>query len=139
MSSGTSVPKPRTSRSMGPRLTVSGQIVEPSTDGAAGFNRESASVTPAQSSTAAVTYRILLIFFARALDGRCISIMFAHPVKSHAACPLAGALSYCYSVVYTQVEGDKTALLDRKWEYTSHDRTWPRTLSAGTLPARLRK
>src|ERR1700724_1922926 len=113
MSSGTSVPKPRTSRSMGPRLTVSGQIVEASTDGAAGFNRESASVTPAQSSTAAVTYRILLIFFARALDGRCISILFVPPVKSHAACPLAGTLSRWDSVGYPREVGDKNGLLDR--------------------------
>src|ERR1700737_110883 len=101
MSLGTRGPRPRTSRSIGRRLTVSGQMVEPSTDGAAGFNRESASVTPAQSSTAAVTYRILLIFFARALDGRCISIVFVHPRKSHAACPLAWVVSCRYSVVYT--------------------------------------
>ena len=37
MSSGTSVPMPRTSRSSGPRLTVSIQSVARSTPGAAGF------------------------------------------------------------------------------------------------------
>ena len=40
MSSGSSVPVPFTSRSMGPRFTVPGQIVAHSTEGAAGFNLE---------------------------------------------------------------------------------------------------
>ena len=44
MSSGTSVPRPRTSRSIGPRLTVSIQTVARSTPGAAGFRRETPSV-----------------------------------------------------------------------------------------------
>src|SRR5215470_18709088 len=87
MLSGTSVPRPRTSRSIGPRLTLSGQIVEASTDGAAGFSFERARVTPPQSSSATVTYAILFIFFARAFDGRWISIVFVHLLKSHAACP----------------------------------------------------
>ncbi len=39
ISSGTSVPRPRTWRSIGPRLTVSIQTVDSSTVGAAGFNR----------------------------------------------------------------------------------------------------
>src|ERR1700741_2941739 len=75
MSSGTSVPRPRTSRSIGPRFTVSGQIVEASTEGAAGFSRDNARVTPAQASTATVTYTILLIFLARAFDGLWMSIV----------------------------------------------------------------
>src|ERR1022692_949837 len=37
VSSGTRVPRPRTSRTIGPRLTVSGQRVESSTPGAAGL------------------------------------------------------------------------------------------------------
>jgi hypothetical protein len=57
---------------------VSGQIVEPSTEGAAGFKRDNARVTAAQATTATVTYTILLIFLARAFDGRCISIVFVH-------------------------------------------------------------
>src|SRR5438045_7560212 len=40
MSSGTSVPRPRTCRTIGPRLTVSIQTVERSTLGTAGFKRE---------------------------------------------------------------------------------------------------
>jgi hypothetical protein len=78
MSSGISVPKPRTSRSMGPRSTVPGQIVDTSTEGAAGFSFDSASVMAAQSTTATVTYRIRLIFLARALDGLWMSIVFIH-------------------------------------------------------------
>ena len=50
MFSGTSVPSPRTSRTIGPRLTVSIQTVARSTLGAAGFRRDSPSV---MSSTAA--------------------------------------------------------------------------------------
>ena len=44
MSSGTSVPRPRTWRTIGPRLTVSGQTTAISTVGAAGFSRERPSV-----------------------------------------------------------------------------------------------
>src|SRR5260370_42255604 len=58
---------------------------------------------------------------------------FNHLGKWHAACPLAAALSRCYSAIYTQMGHQKTMLLDRKWEYTSHDRTRPGPASAGTL------
>jgi hypothetical protein len=54
-------------------------MVEASTDGAAGFSRDRASVTPAQATTATVTYTILLIFLARAFDGLWMSIVFVHP------------------------------------------------------------
>src|ERR1700681_1464636 len=50
MSKGTRVPRPRTSRSMGPRLTTSVQTVPRSTEGAAGRRRERASVTPAMKT-----------------------------------------------------------------------------------------
>src|SRR5947199_2525666 len=43
-SSGTSVPRPRTCRTIGPRFTVSIQTLERSTLGAAGFNRDKANV-----------------------------------------------------------------------------------------------
>ena len=42
MSSGTSVPRPRTWRTIGPRFTVSSQTVARSTVGAAGFRRDKA-------------------------------------------------------------------------------------------------
>src|SRR5260370_13815647 len=116
MSSGTRVRRPRTSRSIGRRFTVSGQMVEASTEGAAGFSFDNARVTPAQSSTATVTYTIRLIFLARALDGRCISIVFVHLQKSHAACPRVPRVSCVYSIVYTQTAASKTAQVDRKWE-----------------------
>src|SRR5439155_26800914 len=44
MSSGRSVPRPRTCRAIGPRLTVSTQTVDRSTLGTAGFKREIAIV-----------------------------------------------------------------------------------------------
>jgi hypothetical protein len=53
-------------------------MVEASTEGAAGFSFDNASVTPAHARTATVTYTILLIFLARALDGLWISIVFFH-------------------------------------------------------------
>ncbi len=40
ISSGTSVPRPRTFRNIGPRFTVSSQTVARSTVGAAGFRRD---------------------------------------------------------------------------------------------------
>ncbi len=46
MSSGVSVPRPRTSRMMLPRFTVSGHTTARSTVGAAGFSRESPTLTP---------------------------------------------------------------------------------------------
>ena len=49
MSSGTSVPRPRTWRSIGPRFTVSIQTEERSTLGAAGFKRETATVIDDQA------------------------------------------------------------------------------------------
>ena len=52
MVSGTKVPSPRTSRSIGPRFTVSVHTVALSTLGAAGFNRESAYVTSGIRTTA---------------------------------------------------------------------------------------
>ena len=47
MSSGTSVPEPRTCRTIGPRFTVSIHTVARSTPGAAGFSRD----TPTLMST----------------------------------------------------------------------------------------
>jgi hypothetical protein len=52
MSSGTSVPDPRTSRSICPRLTVSTHTVARSTLGAAGFSRETPTVMPATTMRA---------------------------------------------------------------------------------------
>ena len=49
--STTSVPKPRTSRTMGPRFTVSRHTVAPSTDGAAGLSRESPQVMSGMAAT----------------------------------------------------------------------------------------
>src|SRR5438477_13099318 len=74
MSSGTSVPSPRTSRSIGPRFASSVQTVALSTVGAAGRNLESPTVTPPRRSTAAAPNPILRIILARAFDGRGISI-----------------------------------------------------------------
>ena len=65
MSSGTSVPSPRTCRTIGPRFTVSIQTVERSTVGTAGFNREKpivARITP--SATAEMVMIRRLRFFA---------------------------------------------------------------------------
>ena len=45
VSSGTSVPVPRTWRTIGPRLTTSGQSVALSTEGAAGFSVDTKTVT----------------------------------------------------------------------------------------------
>jgi len=69
ISSGTSVPDPRTCRSIGPRLTVPIQIVERSTDGAAGFSRDTPTEITVMTMSAATPYRIWRIFFLRLNSG----------------------------------------------------------------------
>src|SRR5207249_5675512 len=65
MSSGMSVPRPRTCRTIGPRLTVSIQTVERSTLGTAGFNREIPMVARIKpSADAAMIIMRRLRFFA---------------------------------------------------------------------------
>ena len=54
MSSGTSVPNPRTSLTMGPRFTVLDQIVFGSTCGGAGCSVDSPYVTPPTNMSVAV-------------------------------------------------------------------------------------
>ena len=63
MSSGTSVPGPRTCRSIWPRLTVSRQVVPRSTVGAAGFSCASPTVTSATTMMAATPKTTRRIFF----------------------------------------------------------------------------
>ncbi len=53
ISSGTSVPEPRTFRSIGPRFTVSIQTVARSTDGAAGLSCETPTVMRTMTMRAA--------------------------------------------------------------------------------------
>jgi hypothetical protein len=79
MVSGTNVPSPRTSRSIGPRFTVSVHTVARSTLGAAGFSLESAYVTNGISTTAAAMYAIRRTFFCRLTSGRAISKAVTSP------------------------------------------------------------
>ena len=67
-STGTSVPRPRTWRTIGPRFTVSTQTVARSTVGAAGFNRASTTDTAAMTMTATAPSMICLRFLACATD-----------------------------------------------------------------------
>ncbi len=50
MSSGVRMPSPRTCRTIGPRLTISGQITARSTVGAAGFSRDNPTLTSTTTS-----------------------------------------------------------------------------------------
>src|SRR5262249_25233901 len=74
MSSGTSVPRPRTWRTIGPRFTVSIQTVERSTLGTAGFNREIATVAKIKptADAAMIMMRRLRFFAATPLRGTSI-------------------------------------------------------------------
>ena len=67
-STGTSVPRPRTWRSIAPRFTVSTQTVARSTDGAAGLRRDSATETPTTSTATATPMRMRLRFLSWATD-----------------------------------------------------------------------
>ena len=69
MSSGTSVPGPRTCRSIGPRLAESRQVVAASTVGAAGFNCARPTVTSTPTSRAATPKMMRLTFFFFAISG----------------------------------------------------------------------
>ncbi len=76
ISSGTSVPEPRTWRSISPRLTVSIHTVARSTDGAAGLSRDTATVMRMMTASADTPMMARRIFFLRMTDsGRAISTM----------------------------------------------------------------
>src|SRR5438034_8335829 len=74
ISSGTSVPNPRTWRTIGPRLTVSIQTVERSTLGTAGFKREMAIVARINpmADAAMIMARRLRFFAATPVRGTSI-------------------------------------------------------------------
>src|SRR5882724_5541927 len=74
MSSGTSVPSPRTCRTIGPRLTVSIQTVDRSTLGTAGFKREIAIVARISPSADAATIMMRRLRFLAATPVRGTSI-----------------------------------------------------------------
>ena len=67
-STGTSVPRPRTWRSIGPRLTVSTQTVARSTVGAAGLRRARTTETRPMTRTPAMANKMRRSFFWRATD-----------------------------------------------------------------------
>ena len=74
VSSGTKVPRPRTSRSMGPRLTVSGHRVESSTPGAAGLRLRAQRQAPARATRARVITMTVTIVLRFRTPLRCMSI-----------------------------------------------------------------
>ena len=78
MSSGTRVPRPRTCRTIGPRLTVSTQTVERSTLGTAGFKREIAIVARIKpnADAAMIMMRRLRFFAATPVRGTSIEERF---------------------------------------------------------------
>src|SRR5437899_11147697 len=74
MSSGTRVPRPRTCRTIGPRLTVSTQTVDRSTLGTAGFKREIAIVARTSPSADAPMIIMRRLRFFAATPARGTSI-----------------------------------------------------------------
>src|SRR5207302_10150548 len=79
MSSGTSVPSPRTLRIISPRLTVSGHTVDRSTLWAAGCSRFSPIVIDGIRIASATPIAILLIILALAAPLRGTSMVNPHP------------------------------------------------------------
>jgi hypothetical protein len=76
MSSGTSVPSPRTWRTIGPRFTVSIQTVDRSTPGTAGFSLDNpivAKITPT-AIAAIMMIRRLRFFAATPVRGTSIEV-----------------------------------------------------------------
>ena len=74
VSSGTSVPIPLTSSTIGPRRTVPGQRVDPGTPGAAGFNLPSATVVPPITPAIITTATVHRMAFFLPTFLRCMSI-----------------------------------------------------------------
>ena len=70
ISSGTSVPRPRTCLTIGPRFTVSTQTVARDTEGAAGFSCDSPNVMAASTVTPPTPYRVRAIARLRLLIWR---------------------------------------------------------------------
>ena len=85
VSSGTSVPRPRTSRVIGPRFTVSRHTTDKSTDGAAGFKpaHPNGSSADCRIRTIPTMIRRIIRFLPASL--RCISIWVPVPLR-HGAC-----------------------------------------------------
>ena len=75
MSSGTSVPSPRTSRTIGPRFTVSDQMVARSTVGGAGPRRERPNVVRRSATPEANPSSNRRMWRFRAFDSRGMSIV----------------------------------------------------------------
>src|SRR5215470_10839247 len=133
ISSGTSVPRPRTSRSIGPRFTTSVQTVPRSTDGAAGRSRESPLVTPAIKSAATLTYTILLILLALAFDGLGMSIAFlticssvwsaVQGNKSQVGSPRLCPLNPSSSIAYVDTSNAEAQVLFGNGIFPSRNRT----------------
>ena len=72
---GTRVPKPRTSRFMGPRFTVSTQTVDRSTPGAAGFSRDKPTVIAGIAAKIMTARTIRRMSFLRPASLRGISMI----------------------------------------------------------------
>src|SRR5437868_5085564 len=70
ISSGTSVPRPRTWRTIGPRFTVSIQTLERSTLGAAGFKRDRANVAKIKPTALAAIIKMRRFRFFAATPSR---------------------------------------------------------------------
>src|SRR5579872_4543291 len=93
VSSGTRVPNPRTSSTMGPRLTVPGQSVDISTLGAAGLSRDSPIVTAGIAASRTTPAMIPRTIFLRRTPVRGLSIAFPD-WKWHEPCHFLSAYHY---------------------------------------------
>src|SRR5947207_5608628 len=121
MSSGIRVPRPRTSRNIGPRFTSSVQTVARSTDGAAGRNFESPSVTPPKRSTATDTSAVLRIILARAFDGRGISMIVFYLLTANLLPNPESAKQRLFCCL-AQAQAGFTLALVRSWDLPSQYR-----------------
>ena len=163
MSSGTSVPGPRTDRSISPRFTVSCQTVARSTVGAAGFSLARTTVTKTTTISVATEKRMRLAFLRLATSGeRGTSIDESSPQMTgpnfSAAVWLLQTQALCQPVkgqqhtIDERLRGEVASSRERRctgqWDRSSHDRTpvcgsatdvraWglsPSTYAGGTVP-----
>src|SRR5947209_2243067 len=119
-SSGTSVPRPRTCRTIGPRFTVSIQTLERSTLGAAGFKRDKANVARINPTALAEIIKMRRFRFFAATPWRGTSIDERLDVKP-LGLTMVESSSFCGCGVTSSLKRQGAAKFDHR-VHTDHDR-----------------
>src|SRR6202521_940453 len=113
ISSGTSVPRPRTCRTIGPRFTVSIQTLERSTLGAAGFKRDKANVASINPTALPEIIKIRRFRFFAATPSRGTSMEERLGVKP-LGLTIVESSSFCDCGVTSSLKRQRAAEFDHR-------------------------